>query len=202
MRVLTGAGGLPRAGLAVSVLMRLVLLVGAAVLAGCAPKFPPPAPAKPGVAASVTVNSLEQQVIKATNGFRDENQRRPLKPSVQLILVAQSHARNMARQDRFGDSDKNGHILDGRNFEDRIRVSGYPFARAAENVGYERNKPDPAAAMMTDWKNSTGHRRNMLIPEITEIGVGAAQGRSGRWYFVQVFGLPQPRGRQTSLERP
>ena len=49
----------------------------------------------------------------------------PLKPKVQLIVVAQNHARNMARQDKFGDSDQNGHILDGHNFEYRIEASGY-----------------------------------------------------------------------------
>jgi uncharacterized protein YkwD len=150
-------------------------------------------PAKIAAPASVNINGLEQQVIRATNVFRGQNTLAPLKPSPQLIALAQTHARNMARQDKFGDSDKNGHILDGRNFEDRIRASGYPFARAAENVGYELNKPEPAAAMMDDWKNSPGHRRNMLTPEINELGVGVAQGRSGRWYFVQVFGVQQPR---------
>jgi uncharacterized protein YkwD len=190
-------------------LRRVQSFAALAVLAACAatqqpappsaPAAPPPAP-KPGGPASVNINALEQQVIRATNAFRDEHKLLPLKPSVQLIVVAQMHARNMARQDKFGDSDKNGHILDGKNFEERIRVSGYPFARAAENVGYQHNKPDPAAAMMTDWKNSPGHRRNMLIPEIVEIGVGAAQGQSGRWYFVQVFGVQQPRGKQASLE--
>ena len=138
---------------------------------------PAPAPTRPGGPPSVSVNSLEQKVIQATNAFRDENKLSPLKPSVQLIVVAQNHARNMAKQDRFGDSDKNGHILDGKHFEDRIKVSGYPFARIAENVGYQRNKPDPSAAMMQDWKSSTGHRRNMLIAELTEIGVGCRAGK-------------------------
>jgi uncharacterized protein YkwD len=180
--------------------LALALLI--AFLAACAapgkprpPSPPPPAPAPAppaGGPGSVSVNGLEQKVIQATNAFRDENKLAPLKPTVQLIVVAQNHARNMARQDRFGDSDKNGHVLDGKRFEDRIKVSGYPFTRVAENVGYQLNKKDAAAAMMQDWKQSSGHRRNMLIPEITELGVGAAQGKSGRWYFVQVFGRPQP----------
>jgi len=202
------AGGISRCLEMVSTLRRLLSLAALAVLAACvatqqpappsAPAAPPPAP-KPGGPAAVDINALEQQVIRATNAFRDEHRLPPLKPSVQLIAVAQMHARNMARQDKFGDSDKNGHILDGKSFEERIRVSGYPFSRAAENVGYQHNKPDPAAAMMSDWKNSPGHRRNMLIAEIVEIGVGAAQGQSGRWYFVQVFGVQQPRAKQASL---
>jgi len=138
----------------------------------------------------VKVSGIEQKIIDATNAFRRENRLDPLKPSVRLIVIAQKHARNMASQDKFGDTDKNGPVLDGRSLSDRIQAGGYEFARVAENVGYQLNKPDPAASMMEGWKASSGHRHNMLLPDITEIGVGAAQGKSGRWYFVQVFGRP------------
>lgn len=181
----------------------------AALLAACAtgekPRAPvpvrAPAPAQAGAPNSVKVNSLEQKIIQSVNALRSENKLPSLKSSVQLMAVAQSHARNMARQDKYGDTDRNGHILDGKHFEDRIKVSGYPFLRVAENVGYELGKSDPADAMVVDWKDSPGHRRNMLTPEFTEIGVGAAQGSSGRWYFVQVFGRPQPPIKQAGLNR-
>jgi uncharacterized protein YkwD len=187
---------------------RIVVFSIIALLAACAaPRHrpmptpapvPPPTPEQPAPA-SVTINGLEQKVIDATNSFRVENGLLPLKPKVQLIVVAQNHARNMARQDKFGDSDDNGHILDGHNFESRIKVSGYTFERVAENVGYQLRHQDSAGSMMQDWKHSSGHRRNMLLPDITEIGVGAAQGRSGRWYFVQVFGRPLKPIKQTLL---
>lgn len=151
----------------------------------------PVSPAQACAPATAAGDALEEKVIAETNALRRQNRRAPLAPEKQLTVLAQNHARNMARQDRFGDGDKNGHILDGRGFEDRIKASGYPYARVAENVGYQLNKPDAAAAMMAAWKKSTGHRRNMLNPEVTEIGVGAAQGASGRWYFVQIFGRRQ-----------
>lgn len=188
----------------------LALLAMTAVLIGCAgpkprPTTPVPGPAEPtpggpGQPSSITVNGFEQKVIVATNAFREENKLAALKPTVQLIVIAQNHARNMARQDKFGDSDKNGHILDGKSFEDRIQVSGYQFARVAENVGYELNRTDPVASVMQAWKNSPGHRKNMLIPDVTQIGVGAQQGRSGRWYFVQVFGHPEAPAKQAAIE--
>lgn len=136
------------------------------------------------------MSGFEQRVIEATNGFRRDNGRAALKPNVRLIVIAQNHARNMARQDKYGDTDKNGHILDGKNAEHRIAAGGYEFGRVAENVGYQLNRPDPAHAMMQGWEASTGHRHNMLLADVTEIGVGAARGKSGRWYFVQVFGRP------------
>jgi uncharacterized protein YkwD len=160
-----------------------------------APKTKPDAPApapgtRPSAPASVKISGIEQKIVAATNGFRKENRLSPLKPDVRLIVIAQQHARNMARQDRFGDTDKNGHVLDGNGLEHRIQVGGYTFGRVAENVGYQLNKRDPAASMMEGWKTSPGHRRNLLLSDVTEIGVGAAQGKSGRWYFVQVFGRP------------
>lgn len=178
----------------------LVVLVTA-----CAPHRPRPAPAPvpPPTTGptpqTISVSRYEERIIESTNAFRAQNGLQPLKPRIQLIVLAQNHARNMARQDRFGDTDDNGHVLDGHNFEYRIESSGYAFERAAENVGYQRVHADPVNAMMEGWKTSPGHRRNMLTPEITEIGVGAAQGKSGRWYFVQVFGRPSTPPRKTTL---
>jgi uncharacterized protein YkwD len=187
-------------------------------LVACAPAQRRPEPAKPApvkppavqpspdalrpVPPSVTrvsVNSLEQKVIEETNAFRKARGLAALKPSVKLLAIAQNHARNMARQDKFGDSGENGHVLDGHGMDYRIKVGGYAFSRVAENVGYQLNRNDPAAAMMEGWKKSSGHRKNMLIPDITEIGVGAAQGQSRRWYFVQVFGRPEEPPRKQAL---
>jgi uncharacterized protein YkwD len=196
----------------------LALALGTILLAACAPTQERPQPARPAPerpapappesvqpvpdgAARVSVNAVEQSVIDATNAFRRQYGLPALKPTVKLLIVAQNHARNMARQDRFGDTDKNGHVLDGKNVEYRVQASGYAFSHLAENVGYQLRRPDPAAAMMEGWKNSSGHRKNMLLPDITELGVGAAQGKSSRWYFVQVFGRPaEPLRRQAQRD--
>jgi uncharacterized protein YkwD len=180
----------------------LVVLISACAVQKPRPTHAPapvPPPTTGPTPPSIAVNGFEQKVVEATNVFRSQNGLSVLKPKVQLIVVAQNHARNMARQDKFGDTDQNGHVLDGHNFEYRIEKSGYAFERAAENVGFQRVHGDPVEAMMEDWKHSSGHRRNMLTPDITEIGVGAAQGKSGRWYFVQVFGRPHPPIKQTML---
>jgi uncharacterized protein YkwD len=85
----------------------------------------------------------------------------------------------------------------GKGVEHQIKTGGYEFGRIAENVGYQLNRPDH---MMEGWKASTGHRRNMPLSDVDEIGVGVAQGKSGRWYFVQLFGraLRAPAGGKTS----
>jgi uncharacterized protein YkwD len=183
------------------VLRKLLLIIVPVAAVACAPAqqrsapAPKPSPNVPGkparsVTVSVSVSGMERKVIDATNRFRRDNGLESLKPSVKLISIAQNHARNMARQDKFGDGDKNGHILDGRNMEYRIKAGGYEFGRVAENVGFQLRRSDPVDAMMKGWKASSGHRRNMLTRDVTDIGVGAAQGKSRRWYFVQLFGRP------------
>src|SRR5262249_11269618 len=42
------------------------------------------------------------------------------------------------------------------------------------------------------WKNSPGHRKNMLDPDVTETGVAIAHSdKSGYYYAVQMFGRPK-----------
>lgn len=158
--------------------------------ASAKPTAAAPAPSKPPASTADAAGSVERKVMASTNAFRRQNALTVLVPNARLTRIAQDHARNMARQDRFGDSDENGHVLDGKDMESRIRAGGYAFGLVAENVGYQLNRTDPVAAMMEGWKNSPGHRRNMLLADVTEIGVGAGKGKSGRWYFVQLFGRP------------
>lgn len=133
---------------------------------------------------------FEQTIITATNAFRKAHALKPLSIDPKLAAAAQKHARNMARQDKYGDDDQNGHVLDQKGPEDRIRAESYPFAMIGENVGYNQGAPDPPALQMQGWKDSKPHRENLLNPDFTEIGIGAAQGASGRWYFCQDFGRP------------
>ncbi|MFO0928634.1 MAG: CAP domain-containing protein [Gemmataceae bacterium] len=134
---------------------------------------------------------IETAILDATNAYRAKNDRGKLALDATLAKIAQKHARAMATRDTYGDEDKNGHILDGKGPADRTKEGGYAYARIAENVGWNKGHADPAATMMQGWIDSPGHRKNLLDEELTEIGIGAAQGTSERWYFVQLFGRPQ-----------
>lgn len=141
-------------------------------------------------AASRNPESYRQHIINATNEYRTSNGRNRLSVGRMLCQIAIQHANNMARQDKYGDTDNNGHVLDGQGAADRIRAAGYDGAWA-ENVGYKLGYANPPQKQVESWINSTGHRENMLTSHFTQIGVGAAKGNSGRWYFVQVFGRPR-----------
>ena len=45
---------------------------------------------------------------------------------------------------------------------------------------------------MQGWEQSPRHRHNMLLPTVTDIGVGIARSeRTQRYYAVQMFGRPK-----------
>lgn len=160
------------------------------VPAESAPAASAPAPDNAAVAPSPAMRASveEKNVLVQTNAFRREHGLNQLRPESRLMEIARRHAANMARKDRFGDTDKNGHVMDGLDPGDRVQVGGYSFSQVAENVGWQLRKSDPVASMVEGWKNSPGHRKNLLIPEMSDTGVGVAKGRSGRWYLVQVLG--------------
>jgi uncharacterized protein YkwD len=42
--------------------------------------------------------------------------------------------------------------------------------------------------VMRGWEESSGHRENLLRPEVTAIGVAMAKNRSGRAFWTLVLG--------------
>jgi uncharacterized protein YkwD len=136
------------------------------------------------------LSALEAGILKATNEFRHQHGLAPLNADGKLMVIARRHAMNMAKRDRFGDTGQDGRVMQGKDLTDRAKEGGYHFTRIAENVGFEHGKREPAASVMTNWKESPPERENLLHPGMVEVGLGAEQGRSGRWYFVQVFGKP------------
>jgi len=56
----------------------------------------------------------------------------------------------------------------GSSFSDRARAAGYTCA-AAENIASGQRSE---AEVMTSWLNSPGHRRNILLRDVVDIGIG------------------------------
>jgi uncharacterized protein YkwD len=115
-----------------------------------------------GVCRRIFVGSqYENDVVAKVNAERRSRGLRPLKVSEKLMTVARGWSGVQARQRRMYHSH-----------------NGY-----GENVAYGQRDPNE---VMTAWMNSPGHRRNILNPNYSEIGVGAVQtGRS--IYWTQTF---------------
>lgn len=121
---------------------------------------PTPTPTPPITPSSDFV----QRVLDLTNQFRAQNGVAPLRLNVELNAAALNHSTNMAVQDFFSHTGK-----DGSSAGDRMRQVGYVSNAWGENIAAGYTTPEQ---VVQGWINSTGHRANMLNSRFTELGVG------------------------------
>ena len=148
----------------------------------------PAAPADPQLP---DLASVANEIARRTNAFRSSQGVSPVNADARLAAAAQEFAQYMAATDRYG------HEADGRAPEARARAAGYEYCVVAENLGFlvtstGLSTAELASHLMDGWVDSPGHRRNLLLAAITDIGIGIAQSeRSRRFYAVQLFGRPR-----------
>ena len=143
--------------------------------------------------------SVEARVIERTNAFRTSQGQTALATDDRLTAAARAFARYMARSDRYG------HEADGRKPSERAQAHGYSYCVVAENIAYQYSSQgfstdELTARLIEGWQQSPGHRKNMLLPAVTDIGVGVAQSESTqRFYAVQLFGRPKSASTRFSI---
>ncbi len=105
-----------------------------------------------------------QRVLDLTNQFRSQNGVAPLQLNQELNAAALNHSTDMALQDYFSHTGK-----DGSSAGDRMSQVGYTSYAWGENIAAGYTTPEQ---VVQGWINSPGHRANMLNPSFTELGVG------------------------------
>ncbi|EIT86741.1 Cysteine-rich secretory protein family [Fictibacillus macauensis ZFHKF-1] len=105
-----------------------------------------------------------QQVVDLTNAERRKNGLKELTLDRQLTQMAQAKANDMDRNNYFSHNSP----TKGSPFN-QMKNSGVDYNQAAENIATGQNTPSDA---VNDWMNSEGHRKNILNPDYTHIGVG------------------------------
>jgi len=121
-----------------------------------------------------------QGALAAVNAFRAEN---GLKP---LILDARlSRAAAMQSDAQAGRSWIGHYGSDGSTPKDRAERAGYHAKIASENVASGQKS---FSDVLRFWKESSGHRSNLLRPNVTAAGVAMAKNKSGRAYWTLVLG--------------
>jgi uncharacterized protein YkwD len=59
-----------------------------------------------------------------------------------------------------------------------MKQFGIEYTTAGENIAKGQQSPED---VMNAWMNSDGHRKNILNPDFTEIGVGYVKGDTTYW---------------------
>jgi uncharacterized protein YkwD len=132
---------------------------------------PPPAAAGPVA-----------EVLRLVNAERANAGCGALTADSRLAAAAQAHSADMAANDYFSHTGRNG-----SDVADRVEAAGYRWSAVGENIA--KGQPTPAAVMQA-WMNSSGHRANILNCRFRNIGIGLAyDGRSPVW--TQDFGTPR-----------
>lgn len=138
------------------------------------------------------IPAAETAIVEMTNAFRKENERTALKLNAQLAAAARAYANKLARTEAFS------HTVGGTTPSGRVKKAGYAYCQIAENLAslYDSRgftAREYAKRAVEGWENSPGHRKNMLIENITEIGVAIARAptRDPKYVAVQLFGRPR-----------
>ena len=119
---------------------------------------------------------LTDDVLRYTNQFRKSRGISALVMRDELNAIASKHSEDMAKgRCSFGHGGYEKREIQVR----RIFQSG----SMAENVAYG---PSTGREVVSLWKNSSGHRRNML-GNYKYIGIGIARDRHGIVYYTQIF---------------
>ncbi|MDN3654932.1 CAP domain-containing protein [Ferruginibacter paludis] len=121
---------------------------------------------------------IVEDVFSLTNQFRKSKGLNGLIMQQQLNAIAQQHSQAMA----------SGKVAFGHGgFAKRNAMASRQIPQLhsfAENVAYGATSGSQVVSL---WKNSAGHRRNML-GHFKYIGIGIARDKQGRIFYTEVFG--------------
>lgn len=138
------------------------------------------------------LNLVATAIVERTNAFRRSEGLGVLSRNATLDQAAKRFAEYLAKSGKFA------HEADGRQPADRAKEAGYWYCTIAENLALNLDSRGFSVTKLADeavdgWKASPGHRKNMLLPHVIEIGVGIARapGADPKFLSVQLFGRPR-----------
>jgi len=136
--------------------------------------------------------AAEAAIVQMTNDFRAAHRLAPVKQNPQLAAAARAYAHKLTRYEGLS------HTADGTTPSQRVGAAGYRYCQVGENLASlldSRGFTATAYAQRTvkGWEDSAGHRKNMLLPFVTETGVAVVRASPSepRYIAVQLFARPE-----------
>jgi len=157
--------------------------VGLSEIIGANPQIKNPDLIYPGQKVNIpdlsAIKSIEREVINLTNQQRAKYGLKPLAADWELSRVARYKSMDMRDRKYFAHESPTY----GSPFT-MMKNFGISYKSAGENIAAGQTT---AWEVVNAWMNSEGHRKNILNPNFTHIGVGYASGGSMRHYWTQMF---------------
>ena len=140
-----------------------------------------PMPANPGGSGSGggCGSAAEDAVFKLLNQVRAQSGASAVKCDPAAAKVARAHSQDMCDKGYFSHTSPGG-----KKPWDRLKAAGVGFSSAGENIAKGYQTP---SSVHTGWMNSSGHRKNMLSPSWTRVGIGMIKCNGGTPYWTEVF---------------
>ncbi|TYB82668.1 CAP domain-containing protein [Oceaniovalibus sp. ACAM 378] len=134
-------------------------------------------------------SSLERQMLELINDERTSRGLDPVQLELRLNDSAETHSEWMLAEDTFSHTGTGGSSASVRMQQANFQFSGN--WTWAENIAWqtERGAPglsDDVQNLHDSLMNSSGHRANILNPNVTVVGVGIEQGDFNGWDAVIV----------------
>ena len=128
---------------------------------------------------STDFSSYQQQVLDLVNAERTKRGISALTLDSNLSNVATKKSQDMVNKNYFDHTSPTY----GSPF-DMMKQFGISYRTAGENIAKGQKTPQE---VVTAWMNSEGHRKNILNPNFTNLGVGIAKDSKGTTYWTQMF---------------
>lgn len=129
-------------------------------------------------AGSGAMSADESRILQLVNAERAKNGARALTSSSECAKLARMKSQDMVNKDYFSHQSPTY----GSPF-DMLKSNNVSYMYAGENIAMNQT----ADAAFKAWMNSEGHRKNILNPNFTELGVGIAPKGNGSNIYTQLF---------------
>lgn len=136
---------------------------------------------RPARKPSHTPHEVEASLLDLLNTVRKERGLESLERDEALTELARSHSEEMRTAGFLGHSSPT-HGDPG----ERVEAAGVAASLILENIGRGESAEDIHRALL----GSPGHRRNLLHPEATKVGVGVVKDGEGGYLATQIFIRP------------
>ncbi len=129
-------------------------------------------------AGSGTMTSDESRILQLVNAERAKTGAKALSSNSDCTKLARMKSQDMVNKNYFSHQSPTY----GSPF-DLLKSNNVSYMYAGENIAMNQS----ADAAFNAWMNSEGHKKNILNPNFTELGVGIAPKGNGSFIYTQLF---------------